>query len=109
MSQLEAWIVTALGMGVVFAGLLLCVVFINVFNRLAQHVKWGEEGHGHGHGAPAPTQAPPPAASAPAPAASEPLAPEVVAAIAAAAATGGRPIFAIGSSTPAASGIKSTL
>ncbi|OQA33761.1 MAG: Oxaloacetate decarboxylase, gamma chain [Acidobacteria bacterium ADurb.Bin340] len=84
MSQLEAWIVTALGMGVVFAGLLLCVVFINVFNRLAQHVKWGEEGHGHGHGAPAPTQAPPPAASAPAPAASEPLAPEVVAAIAAA-------------------------
>lgn len=85
MSQLEAWIVTALGMGVVFAGLVLCITSINLFNRLAKHVKWGEEGHGHGHAAPAPAAAASPAsAPAPAPMAAEPLAPEVVAAIAAA-------------------------
>lgn len=84
MSQLEAWIVTALGMGVVFAGLTLCIVFINSFNRVAKHVKWGEEGHGHGHAPAAPAPAAAPAAPAPAPAPAEPLAPEVVAAIAAA-------------------------
>lgn len=84
MSQLEAWIVTALGMGVVFAGLVLCITSINLFNRLAKHVKWGEEGHGHGHAAPAPAAPTPATAPVAPPVASEPLAPEVVAAIAAA-------------------------
>jgi len=84
MSQLEAWIVTALGMGVVFAGLMLCIIFINAFNRLAKHVKWGEEGHGHGHAAPPPAAPAPAAAPVAPPVPSEPLAPEVVATIAAA-------------------------
>jgi Na+-transporting methylmalonyl-CoA/oxaloacetate decarboxylase gamma subunit len=50
MTQLEAWIVAALGMSVVFFGLVLCIAFINVFNRVAKHVKWEE--HGHTHDAP---------------------------------------------------------
>lgn len=45
MSQLEAWLVTALGMGVVFIGLMLCIAAINFFNRLARRIKW-EGGHG---------------------------------------------------------------
>lgn len=60
MNQLEAWIVTLLGMAVVFAGLILCILAINVFNRLAKHVKWnGAHSHetkaheNQGHAAPA--------------------------------------------------------
>ncbi len=83
MTQLEAWIVTALGMGVVFIGLILCILAINFFNRLAKKIKWEEAGHGH---APAPA-APVPVveAAAPAPMApSEPIEPEILAVIAAA-------------------------
>ncbi len=82
MTQLEAWIVTALGMGVVFIGLILCILAINFFNRLAKKIKWEEAGHA----APAPA-APIPAveAAAPAPVApSEPIEPEILAVIAAA-------------------------
>lgn len=50
MNQLEAWIVTALGMSVVFAGLVLCIIAINAFNHLAKHVKF--EG-AHAQSAPA--------------------------------------------------------
>lgn len=86
MSQLEAWIVTALGMGVVFAGLVLCILFINVFNRMAQHVTWGEEGHGHAAPAPPPSapSAPAPSINAPAvlPTVGDPLTPELQAVIA---------------------------
>lgn len=61
MSQWEAWVVTALGMAVVFIGLVACIAFIQLFSRLARHVKWGEEGHGHGSpAAAAPVPAPPP-------------------------------------------------
>jgi len=83
LTQLEAWIVTALGMGVVFIGLILCILAINFFNRLAKKIKWEEAGHGH---TPAPT-APVPVveAAAPAPVApSEPIEPEILAVIAAA-------------------------
>jgi len=58
MTPLEAWTVTALGIGVVFVGLILCILFINAFNRVAKHVKWGEGGE-HGHAAPAPKTAAP--------------------------------------------------
>ena len=71
MSILEAFTVAILGMSVVFLGLVLCILFINAFNRVAKRVKWGEEG-GHGH-APAPA-AEQVSASAPAP----PPAPTVV-------------------------------
>lgn len=84
MTPVEALIVTLLGMAVVFLGLILCIVGIEAFNRLAQRVTWGG-----GHGA-----APPPAA-APSPAAEvtpvpvprvdpTPLDPHVLAVIAAA-------------------------
>ncbi|MDR1841952.1 MAG: OadG family protein [Holophagales bacterium] len=84
MSQLEAWIVTVLGMSVVFIGLILCIMFINVFNRAARHIKW-EGGHEHDR-APAPKTA---AFSGPETAAATkqpvgPLTPEVIAVIAAA-------------------------
>ena len=49
MSALEAFIVTVLGMTVVYIGLILCILFINVFNRVAKRVKW-EGAHAHaGH------------------------------------------------------------
>jgi len=78
MSQSEAWIVTALGMTVVFIGLLLCVAFIQLFSRISTRVTWGEGGHD------AATQAAPPAA-APEPAAtpSEPVPADILAVIAA--------------------------
>jgi len=78
MSQSEAWIVTALGMTVVFIGLLLCVAFIQLFSRISTRVTWGEGGHA------AATQAAPPAA-APEPAAtpSEPVPADILAVIAA--------------------------
>ena len=81
MTQLEAWIVTALGMGVVFIGLILCIIAINFFNRLARRIKWGDEPHGHA--APAPV-APAPLVEAPTPPPSEPIEPEILAVIAAA-------------------------
>ena len=48
MSQWEAWTVTALGMAVVFIGLVACIVFIQLVSRLSRNIRWGEEGHGHG-------------------------------------------------------------
>jgi len=87
MTQLEAWIVAALGMSVVFLGLVLCIAFINAFNRVAKHVKW--EGHGHAHDAPTPTPKAEPTSSAePAKAVAKPPVapptPEILAVIAAA-------------------------
>lgn len=81
MTQLEAWIVTALGMGVVFIGLILCIIAINFFNRLARRITWGDEPHGHAAAAPV---APAPLVEAPAPPPSEPIEPEILAVIAAA-------------------------
>lgn len=40
MNQGEAWLITFLGMGVVFIGLVLCIAFINFFNRLSRHITW---------------------------------------------------------------------
>lgn len=63
MSQLEAWLVTALGMGVVFTGLMLCIAAINFFNRLARRIQW-EGGHSAAeappHADPSPVPPPPP-------------------------------------------------
>jgi sodium pump decarboxylase gamma subunit len=73
MSQSEAWIVTALGMTVVFIGLLLCVAFIQLFSRISKRITWGEGGHG----AAAPAAAPAPAATA-----SEPVPADILAVIA---------------------------
>lgn len=82
MSQLEGWMITLLGMSVVFAGLVMCIAAIELFNRLARFIRWDGA-----HGAPAPAQSPeapetPPAAPDPAPAAVVP--PEILAVIAAA-------------------------
>lgn len=81
MSQAEAWTVTALGMLVVFTGLVLCILFIRLFNRVAGRVAWADGGHGGraAHGAPAqaePAPAPPPDLPA-----GEPVAADVVAVI----------------------------
>jgi sodium pump decarboxylase gamma subunit len=57
MSQSEAWIVTALGMTVVFIGLLLCVAFIQLFSRISTRVTWGEGVHGEATRTPAPAPA----------------------------------------------------
>lgn len=64
MAQWEAWTITALGMAVVFIGLVACIAFIRLFGRIAQHVTWGEGGHGHGS---VPAEAPAPVAAADAP------------------------------------------
>jgi len=77
MSQWEAWVVTALGMAVVFIGLVACIAFIQLFSRVSSRVRWGEEGHGHAVPAPAPA----PAAETVAP--SEPVPADVLAVIAA--------------------------
>jgi Na+-transporting methylmalonyl-CoA/oxaloacetate decarboxylase gamma subunit len=66
MTQTEAWIVTALGMTVVFIGLLLCVAFIQLFSRLSARISWGEAAHGAS--APAPAPAAPQAIMEPVPA-----------------------------------------
>ena len=78
MSQSEAWIVTALGMTVVYIGLLLCVAFIQLFSRIATRVTWGEGGH-----AASAQAAPPAAAPEPAAAPSEPVPADILAVIAA--------------------------
>ncbi|MDX9734145.1 MAG: OadG family protein [Thermoanaerobaculia bacterium] len=64
MSQLEALTITALGMAVVFIGLVACIAFIRLFGRIAGRVQWGEGGHGHA-AAPAAEPAPAPAAELP--------------------------------------------
>jgi Na+-transporting methylmalonyl-CoA/oxaloacetate decarboxylase gamma subunit len=60
MSQSEAWVITALGMTVVFIGLLLCVAFIQLFSRLAARISWGDGPHS----APAAASAPAPGSPA---------------------------------------------
>lgn len=40
----DAWVVTALGMAVVFVGLVLCIAFIQLFSRVARNIAWGQEG-----------------------------------------------------------------
>jgi Na+-transporting methylmalonyl-CoA/oxaloacetate decarboxylase gamma subunit len=62
MSLWEAWIVTALGMSVVFIGLVACIGFIRLFSRISRYVPWSEEGHGHGSPAPQMAAPAPPAA-----------------------------------------------
>jgi Na+-transporting methylmalonyl-CoA/oxaloacetate decarboxylase gamma subunit len=58
MTQWEAWIVTGLGMAVVFIGLVLCIAFIQLFSRLARHVTWGEASHGGPAALPEPAAVP---------------------------------------------------
>jgi Na+-transporting methylmalonyl-CoA/oxaloacetate decarboxylase gamma subunit len=77
MSYGDAWLVTALGMAVVFFGLLLCVAFIQLFSRVSTRVSWGEGGHA-GAGRPA---AAPAAATGEAPPAA-PVPPDILAVIA---------------------------
>ena len=79
MSQWEAWVVTALGMAVVFIGLVACIVFIQLFSRLSGRIRWGEDGHGHGAPAPAVPASVPPADLPPA----EPIPAEVLAVLSA--------------------------
>lgn len=78
MSQSEAWIVTALGMAVVYVGLLLCILFIQLFSRISKRISWGDTGHA---AAPpgAATAAPDPAT---APLSLEPVGADVLAVIA---------------------------
>ncbi|MCL4846341.1 MAG: OadG family protein [Acidobacteria bacterium] len=79
MSLWEASIVTALGMSVVFIGLVACIGFIGLFSRISRYVPWSEEGHGHGSPAPQmAAPAPPPAVVSP-----EPVPADVLAVIAA--------------------------
>ena len=78
MSQTEAWVITALGMAVVFIGLVACIAFIRLFGRLAQHVGPGER-HGHGGAAASAAAA---TASPAAPPASDPIPADVLAIIA---------------------------
>jgi Na+-transporting methylmalonyl-CoA/oxaloacetate decarboxylase gamma subunit len=75
MSQSEAWIITALGMTVVYIGLLLCVAFIQLFSRLAARISWGDGPHG------APAAASAPASGSPALPA-EPIPADILAVIA---------------------------
>ncbi len=82
MTQTEAWTVTALGMVVVFIGLVLCIAFIQLFNRIARRITWGEEGHGT-HGAPPAAVAEPAPALPPDLPVSEPVPADVLAVIAA--------------------------
>jgi len=86
MSTPEALIVTLLGMGTVFLGLVLCISFINVFNRVAKRVKWEGYVHGHaGHAEPEPKTAVPAAVEPiPVPKQLEPPTPEILAVIASA-------------------------
>jgi len=79
MSQWEAWIITALGMSVVFIGLVACIAFIRLIGRLAQRVGPSAAHGGHG-AAQAPTEAAA-ATSGPHPI-SEPIPADVLAVIA---------------------------
>lgn len=40
MSASEAWLITALGIGTVFFGLVLCILFINLFGKLSGRISW---------------------------------------------------------------------
>jgi Na+-transporting methylmalonyl-CoA/oxaloacetate decarboxylase gamma subunit len=80
MSPSEAWVVTALGMAVVYIGLLLCIVFIQLFSRISKRVTWGDTGHGEAlRGAAPATSAPDPATAA---VSQEPVGADVLAVIA---------------------------
>jgi Na+-transporting methylmalonyl-CoA/oxaloacetate decarboxylase gamma subunit len=72
MSQTEGWLITALGMSVVYVGLLLCVAFIQLFSRISTRISWSEGVHG------GPAQA----AAAPAAHAPEPVPADILAVIA---------------------------
>lgn len=78
MSASEAWLVTFLGIGVVFFGLVLCILFILLFGRIATKITWTGA-----HSAPA-APAPAPPAEPLAETHSEPVPPEIQAVIAAA-------------------------
>jgi Na+-transporting methylmalonyl-CoA/oxaloacetate decarboxylase gamma subunit len=73
-------------MTVVFIGLILCILFINVFNRFAKRVKW--EGNEHGHAPPEPKAAAPaavePVHAPKKPKVEPPTTPEILAVIASA-------------------------
>jgi Na+-transporting methylmalonyl-CoA/oxaloacetate decarboxylase gamma subunit len=77
MSRLDAWVITLLGMGVVFIGLVLCIAFIQVFNRIARRVSFGD-----GHASQGPASEPAPALPPDLPR-GEPVDPDVLAVIAA--------------------------
>lgn len=79
MTQWEAWTVTALGMAVVFVGLVACIAFVHLIGRAARHVRWDGAAHGHG----APTPAAPAPSPAPEPPPSEPVPADVLAVLAA--------------------------
>jgi len=80
MSQTEGWVVTALGMAVVYIGLLLCIFFIQLFSRISKRITWGDTGHGEApHGA-APALSPTEPAAAPL--SLEPISADVLAVIA---------------------------
>lgn len=79
MSAIEAWIVTFLGLGVVFFGLVLCILFIQLFGKIATKVTWTGA-----HSAPAVPVAAAAPAEPPAEVPSEPVPPEIQAVIAAA-------------------------
>ena len=81
MSQWEAWTITALGMAVVYIGLVACIGFIQLFGRIAQNVTWGAEGQGHGAAA-GEVPAPATSASVATPLTSEPVPADVLAVIA---------------------------
>ena len=68
MSQSEAWIITSLGMTVVFFGLLLCVAFIRLFSRISERIDPGQAGHGEAGGAAPATDGSAAAPTAPVPA-----------------------------------------
>lgn len=79
MSASEAWLVTFLGLGVVFFGLVLCILFIQLFGRIATKITWTGA-----HSAPAaPAPAPPALVEQPLEPHSEPVPPEIQAVIAA--------------------------
>lgn len=82
MSTIDALTVTLLGMGAVFTGLVLCIVFIHVIRRVTGRIRW--EGHGHASTPPPAPEAVATAEPAAVPAVlGEPIGAEVLAVIAA--------------------------
>ena len=88
MSLTEALIVSVLCFSIVFLGLTLCILFVDVFSRFTRNIRWDGA---HGNPVPAPVKPPPSQASAepavtPSPLAEsmEPPTPEILAVIAAA-------------------------
>jgi len=77
-STIEALTVTALGMSVVFFGLLLCVAFIHLSHRAARRFPWADQTPvGEPIASPAPTPVPAPTAPP-----AEPPSPAILAVIA---------------------------